>query len=104
MIQCDACGAYSTDGVIACPKCYMPINSEGGKINMPINEFDRTKNEIAGLEFERKILGLIPDHPQQRQDSLLEQLIDLKDVANKLGMYDAADFIRNQIEQSRERR
>ena len=43
-------------------------------------------------------------HLKQRQDSLLNQLADLRDVANKLGMYDAADFIRNQIEQSRERR
>lgn len=30
----------------------------------------------------------------QRQDSLQDQLHDLQAVANRLGMYDAADFIR----------
>ena len=30
---------------------------------------------------------------KQRQDSVLEQLADLRLVANKLGMYDAADAI-----------
>jgi hypothetical protein len=34
---------------------------------------------------------------QQRQDSLTEQLADLIDVATLLGMYDAADWIKNQI-------
>ena len=33
----------------------------------------------------------------QRQDSLTEQLEDLYIIANKFGMYDAADFIRYNI-------
>lgn len=33
----------------------------------------------------------------QRQDSLTEQLADLITVATLLGMYDAADWITNQI-------
>ena len=33
----------------------------------------------------------------QRQDSTLDQLSDLVYVANKLGFYDAADFIRVSI-------
>lgn len=33
----------------------------------------------------------------QRQDSLTEQLADLISVATLLGMYDAADWVRNQI-------
>lgn len=33
----------------------------------------------------------------QRQDSLTEQLADLISVATLLGMYDAADWIQNQI-------
>lgn len=33
----------------------------------------------------------------QRQDSTLDQLSDLKVVANKLGFYDAADIIREII-------
>lgn len=31
--------------------------------------------------------------PPQRQDSLNDQLRDLQAVANRLGMYDAADFL-----------
>jgi hypothetical protein len=38
---------------------------------------------------------VIPKLPQ-RQDALADQLIDLIFVANRLGMYDAADFIKNQ--------
>lgn len=33
----------------------------------------------------------------QRQDSLLDQLSDLLKVANHLGMYDAADWLRRQL-------
>lgn len=34
----------------------------------------------------------------QRQDSLANQLLDLRMAANKLGLYDAADFIAKVIE------
>lgn len=37
--------------------------------------------------------GLIPV-VTQRQDSLNSQLVDLQVIANRLGMYDAADYIR----------
>ena len=37
-------------------------------------------------------LSKIPSLPQ-RQDSTTEQLLDLKRVANRLGMYDAADML-----------
>jgi hypothetical protein len=33
-------------------------------------------------------------HIPQRQDSLIDQLYDLRSVANRLGMYDAADYLR----------
>lgn len=38
---------------------------------------------------------LLAEHPRvpPRQDSIHEQLIDLIKVANRLGMYDAADYI-----------
>lgn len=39
-----------------------------------------------------KILANIPKQPQS-QISLSEQLIQLQLVANKLGLYDAADFL-----------
>lgn len=33
----------------------------------------------------------------QRQDSLLDQLRDLADIARKEGMYDAMDFVLSQV-------
>lgn len=39
----------------------------------------------------------IPQQPK-RQDSLVEQLRELKETANKLGMFDAADFIQNLVD------
>ena len=33
----------------------------------------------------------------QRQDSLLSQVLDLHAVANRLGMYDAADWISDRL-------
>lgn len=45
------------------------------------------------------ILDATPQQ-RQRQDSTIEQLADLRTFANKLGMYDAADYIRNVVEQS----
>jgi hypothetical protein len=35
---------------------------------------------------------------QQTQKSLSDQLTDLIDVANRLGLHDAADFIRSKID------
>ena len=37
----------------------------------------------------------------QRQDSLTDQLRDLAAIADREGMYDAADFIRDRIEETR---
>lgn len=45
----------------------------------------------AGANF-TDLLGAIPNLPQ-RQDSLSDQLSDLRAIANRLGMYDAADAI-----------
>lgn len=42
-------------------------------------------------------LQKLPALPQ-RQDSLSDQLADLRQVANRLGMYDAADAIRQWCE------
>lgn len=44
-------------------------------------------------------LSDLPKLPQ-RQDSVAAQLADLRDVANRLGMYDAADALRQQFGQS----
>ena len=46
-----------------------------------------------------KIADLIPQQPQV-QYSLTAQLSELRFAANRLGLYDAADFIRDRLEQS----
>lgn len=46
------------------------------------------------------ILDSVPQQ-RQRQDSTNDQLRDLRCVANRLGMYDAADTIRNILEHCR---
>ncbi len=40
----------------------------------------------------KKVIESLPKLPQ-RQDALEDQLRDLTEVANRLGMYDAADFL-----------
>lgn len=46
-------------------------------------------NEWFGFKELKKI-----DNIPQRQDSLTDQMIDLYTIANKFGLYDAADYIR----------
>lgn len=45
----------------------------------------------------RQVFDSIQQQPV-RQDGTVDQLRDLRDFANRLGMYDAADFLRNVIE------
>ncbi len=47
------------------------------------------------LEQKHEWLKDIP-RKQQRQDSLSDQISDLISAANKLGLYDAVDWIENQ--------
>lgn len=42
------------------------------------------------------ILNTIPQQPV-RQDGTVDQLRDLRDFANRLGLYDAADYLRGVI-------
>jgi hypothetical protein len=48
-------------------------------------------------DFRAWVLNSIP-RQTQRQDSLSDQLADLRLVANRLGMYDAADWLSDQIQ------
>lgn len=47
----------------------------------------------------KQILDTIPQQPV-RQDGTVDQLRDLRDFANRLGLYDAADHLRLVIERS----
>ena len=48
----------------------------------------------------RKILNVLPA-PPQRQDSVADQLADLRVIANRLGLYDAADAIQRLFDADR---
>jgi hypothetical protein len=48
------------------------------------------------MSLSKKTLEKIPKCPQ-RQDDLTAQLLDLRIVANRLGMYDAADWLTERI-------
>lgn len=37
--------------------------------------------------------------PEQRQDSVHDQLVDLTEIARHAGLYDAADWLRARLEQ-----
>lgn len=60
-------------------------------------------NDALAVATERDCLReelrrLRGEHLPQRQDSLLDQLTDLIPLATQAGCYDAADFLRNFIE------
>jgi hypothetical protein len=57
--------------------------------------------EKSSLKRLQDLLEELPDRPQ-RQDSTGTQLRDLHSVANKLGMYDAADALKNAFFQNDE--
>ena len=48
-------------------------------------------------EWFREVSKRLPKMPQ-RQDSTTDQLRDLIGVANQLGLYDAADFIKDTLQ------
>lgn len=51
------------------------------------------ESDAAGVAELDALLSRIPELPQ-RQDSFANQIADLYQVANRLGMYDAADGIK----------
>lgn len=51
----------------------------------------------SGYAKSATIVEMIPQQPQ-RQDSLVEQLRTLHIVANRIGCYDAADFLKHLCE------
>lgn len=51
---------------------------------------------VSTLQTEKAKLQQLP----QRQDGNIDQLRDLRPIANRLGMYDAADYIRQVVERA----
>lgn len=64
------------------------------------------RNDHFWVTVRLKESGIITEFPLkdvyhcQRQDSLLDQLNDVIYLANRLGCYDAADFIKDKLEES----
>ncbi|KSQ21616.1 hypothetical protein APB26_32035 [Pseudomonas aeruginosa] len=54
--------------------------------------------ESSMPELLKRVLESIPQQTQ-RQDSAADQLEDLRVLANRLGLYDAADAIRDLLKQ-----
>jgi|WetSurMetagenome_2_1015567.scaffolds.fasta_scaffold03390_3 hypothetical protein len=46
----------------------------------------------------REFVKTMPNFPQ-RQDSTVEQLKDVYNIANKFGFYDAINFLKNHIKE-----
>lgn len=69
------------------------------------NERDIEKNKdnknLSGVNYDKnwKLLSIIENTPQlpQVQYDLERQLRELRVMANRLGLYDAADFLKNSI-------
>lgn len=60
-----------------------------------ITSIKSPRSEIEVRE-RAELAKLLPQQPQ-RQDSLNDQLVDLLALANRAGMYDAADFLARYI-------
>ena len=58
-----------------------------------IAELERTTIDNSNCESVLDVINLIPQQPQVQYD-LNRQLRELRVAANKLGLYDAADYLR----------
>ena len=55
--------------------------------------FEREEHQKTWMEF----FETIRQFPQ-RQDSVIDQLADLRIIANRFGFYDAADFLKSVLD------
>lgn len=58
-----------------------------------ISHYEKTGEVLTSWKEEVENIKQCP----QRQDSSTNQMVDLQSVANKLGFYDAADYIRREF-------
>lgn len=67
----------------------------GQEVKALVDEVDRLRPQFG----EQSAVSELPYIPlqSQRQDSVADQLADLARVANRLGMYDAADWIKERL-------
>ena len=77
----------------------LPKPLYNSNMNTPNHQGHLGVIETAARQQLVDVVRCIPQLPQ-RQDSTSDQLRDLRAVANRLGMYDAADLIRGILERS----
>ena len=49
------------------------------------------------MSWKNELKKIDPKNCPQRQDSTSDQLVDLIQIANRFGFYDASDYLRNQL-------
>jgi len=87
-------------GVWECLKCF-ECKTENSQLQVNKQQQKELLCEMMRKDEEDGVYDDINEIKQlpQRQDSLTEQLRDLRLVANKLGMYDAVDYIKETTHQ-----
>ena len=78
-----------------------PKHLTGREIQTVYEKYEQAKEMVGSLSDElpmwKRELVKVSKCPQ-RQDGVVDQLSDLVGIANKFGFYDAADFIKQQLE------
>ena len=80
-------------GSINDTKKFKRLRTKAGEYRTIIAELERTTIDCSDCENVYEVIKRIPQQPQVQYD-LTKQLNELRVAANKLGLYDAADYLR----------
>lgn len=69
------------------------LHTKASEFRTIIAELERTTIDFSECETVVDVIKMIPQQPQVQYD-LTKQLSELRIAANKLGLYDAADYLR----------
>lgn len=83
----------SNSGSINDTKKFERLHTKASQFRTVIAELERTTVDFSDCESVIDVIKLIPQQPQVQYD-LTKQLQELRIAANKLGLYDAADYLR----------
>lgn len=80
-------------GSINDTKKFERLRTKASEFRTIIAELERTTIDCSDCENVYEVIKLIPQQPQVQYD-LKKQLSELRVAANKLGLYDAADYLK----------
>ncbi|RPI82261.1 MAG: hypothetical protein EHM34_07215 [Nitrosopumilales archaeon] len=80
-------------GSIADVQKFARLSTKASEFRTIIAELQRTTVDDSDCKTVLDVISLIPQQSQVQYD-LVKQLQELRVAANKLGLYDAADFLR----------